>query len=554
MASEWFMRRDGQEDGPFSSQQLKHMARNGLLAADDLVWKEGMPDWRPAGESRRLFPGLKKRSSKRPASQVVPVAPPVTRRLAGLALPRGRRARIALVAGGVSGLLLLVLGGVLISMPALDTTSNDPPKPSAVAGSSKSGPTSPPRSSDNESPPRPPGAESAGTSASGQPVEAAVGGGGDPPVKPLSLPPGLEKIAEFTIAEVGRDAGRSQVSALALSADNRYLAVGLGDGRLVVIEATVGGRVRRTVRAHPGGDRASPVADATTSISFSPSDGRVGWGTMFRHFAIADPADGEVVWQSPVMAKGLKADLDPPQVVLKDDDTMLVATLSGVSELSTIDICRPLHGGTPWQGMGLDAVIGEPKMTFVAKSGQGIAGRGPGRWPIRSGNASRLVAISPDGTTGGLFVGDPSAPSLALFELGGDSLSTLTKDLPQKIGRDARLLISGSESGVFAMEAQLLAVSSDAAVRRVELVPASAPTMVGIDNERRRAVVGRVDGGLCLIDLGAAGQSQPSIQARLQVAAPSGACGAISPDGSRLAVSGAGTVLLLEITGKATTP
>ena len=49
MGNEWFYTQNGQAaPAPVSSEQLKQLAGGGLLRPDDLVWKEGMPNWMPA--------------------------------------------------------------------------------------------------------------------------------------------------------------------------------------------------------------------------------------------------------------------------------------------------------------------------------------------------------------------------------------------------------------------------------------------------------------------------------------------------------------------------
>lgn len=53
---EWYFSRDGQQSGPLSYEELKAKADEGaLLPRKDLVWKEGMTDWRPVGEIEGLF-------------------------------------------------------------------------------------------------------------------------------------------------------------------------------------------------------------------------------------------------------------------------------------------------------------------------------------------------------------------------------------------------------------------------------------------------------------------------------------------------------------------
>lgn len=53
---EWYFSRDGQQSGPLSYDELKAKADEGaLMPRKDLVWKEGMVDWRPVGEIEGLF-------------------------------------------------------------------------------------------------------------------------------------------------------------------------------------------------------------------------------------------------------------------------------------------------------------------------------------------------------------------------------------------------------------------------------------------------------------------------------------------------------------------
>lgn len=53
---EWYFSRDGQQSGPLTYDELKAKADEGaLMPRLDLVWKEGMTDWRPVGEIEGLF-------------------------------------------------------------------------------------------------------------------------------------------------------------------------------------------------------------------------------------------------------------------------------------------------------------------------------------------------------------------------------------------------------------------------------------------------------------------------------------------------------------------
>jgi hypothetical protein len=58
--SKWFVTREGKKYGPFSSEEVRIMAADGELLPDDLMWKEGMPSWRRASESKFM-------ASKKPA-------------------------------------------------------------------------------------------------------------------------------------------------------------------------------------------------------------------------------------------------------------------------------------------------------------------------------------------------------------------------------------------------------------------------------------------------------------------------------------------------------
>ena len=56
MASNWYFARQGQQFGPVSSGQLREMARTRQVLPTDLIWKQGMGSWVPAGSLPDLFP------------------------------------------------------------------------------------------------------------------------------------------------------------------------------------------------------------------------------------------------------------------------------------------------------------------------------------------------------------------------------------------------------------------------------------------------------------------------------------------------------------------
>ncbi len=68
--AEWYLARDGQQFGPLSETELNKLVELGHLRADDLLWRDGLPDWRPA---QTVLPAL----APKPEPQMAPPAPPV---------------------------------------------------------------------------------------------------------------------------------------------------------------------------------------------------------------------------------------------------------------------------------------------------------------------------------------------------------------------------------------------------------------------------------------------------------------------------------------------
>jgi hypothetical protein len=54
MAQEWYYAQGGRKVGPVSEAELRQAAATGKLSADDLVWREGMPQWRAASNVEGL--------------------------------------------------------------------------------------------------------------------------------------------------------------------------------------------------------------------------------------------------------------------------------------------------------------------------------------------------------------------------------------------------------------------------------------------------------------------------------------------------------------------
>ena len=110
----WHFHKNGQRFEPVSSQQLKKLAASGELAADDLVWKEGMPEWVAAGRIKGLFPMAAPVEGIRAPNPVVnpsagPNTPQVAAPIPELQVARGiSRSGIFLIAAVVLGSVVII--------------------------------------------------------------------------------------------------------------------------------------------------------------------------------------------------------------------------------------------------------------------------------------------------------------------------------------------------------------------------------------------------------------------------------------------------------------
>ncbi len=94
MSSQWHYSKGGEQLGPVSSERLRELAASGGLLPADLVWKEGLPEWRPASTLKGLFPDSQAKPAGPPplphtATLTPPVAP--TPRSEGLGSPQPRK-------------------------------------------------------------------------------------------------------------------------------------------------------------------------------------------------------------------------------------------------------------------------------------------------------------------------------------------------------------------------------------------------------------------------------------------------------------------------------
>jgi hypothetical protein len=65
MNDAWYVDKGKQRCGPFTFEQVKHLADSGLLLPDNMVWNKGAQKWVSAGGVEGLFP-----------PEVIPATPP----------------------------------------------------------------------------------------------------------------------------------------------------------------------------------------------------------------------------------------------------------------------------------------------------------------------------------------------------------------------------------------------------------------------------------------------------------------------------------------------
>ena len=77
-SAEWYIARDGQQFGPISGVEFAKLIEGGFLKASDLVWREGLPDWRSAETVLAAAP-----MQPAPAPRTQPASPSFQRAPAG---------------------------------------------------------------------------------------------------------------------------------------------------------------------------------------------------------------------------------------------------------------------------------------------------------------------------------------------------------------------------------------------------------------------------------------------------------------------------------------
>lgn len=54
MAKDWYFAFEGTSKGPIGQDEFEELVANGTIRSDTLVWQEGMDDWTPLSQARKL--------------------------------------------------------------------------------------------------------------------------------------------------------------------------------------------------------------------------------------------------------------------------------------------------------------------------------------------------------------------------------------------------------------------------------------------------------------------------------------------------------------------
>ena len=87
MNEQWYYTSAGKQSGPVSGPELKRMASSGHLSPDDMVWKEGMPNWVPAAKLKGLFTATPAATATPLPQPPAPASCPAHSQEAGMSTP-----------------------------------------------------------------------------------------------------------------------------------------------------------------------------------------------------------------------------------------------------------------------------------------------------------------------------------------------------------------------------------------------------------------------------------------------------------------------------------
>ncbi|MEI8019925.1 MAG: GYF domain-containing protein [Schlesneria sp.] len=115
-SNEWFYTIDGEKKGPIKTSELVRLAASGILKPDDLVWKEGFPEWVPARQIKGLnevFPRPK------PSVETIDISTgPVT------SFGQSKRSKFPAYIAGLMAMMIMVV--LLLLWPGRKPKSTEP--------------------------------------------------------------------------------------------------------------------------------------------------------------------------------------------------------------------------------------------------------------------------------------------------------------------------------------------------------------------------------------------------------------------------------------------
>lgn len=76
--SQWFHAQDGRQHGPVDEAELRQLVASGRLKPDDLVWRDGMPEWVPVSSLPQLAPSPGPSMAPPPPAPSNPYQAPMT--------------------------------------------------------------------------------------------------------------------------------------------------------------------------------------------------------------------------------------------------------------------------------------------------------------------------------------------------------------------------------------------------------------------------------------------------------------------------------------------
>jgi len=108
-----YITKNGQNLGPYDTEEVNKQLRAGIISPSDLAWQEGMADWCPLS----AFPGIQSQAySQMPPRPPVSPAPPQTSNSTN---SLGGNWNVAIMVGACVGTLIIPLIGIVMGIIGL---------------------------------------------------------------------------------------------------------------------------------------------------------------------------------------------------------------------------------------------------------------------------------------------------------------------------------------------------------------------------------------------------------------------------------------------------